>query len=126
MVGYIFLIFSSPLTTDETPKIHRKRFLAEPHHGKTHELLVPVLEESFPYLGVSIFKKVQVDGTLKTSHFHQPQNTHHHRFRRIHSNLLKNSNVNNPIRHKHPISTWWGVDLISQQSPKHLHDRSQN
>jgi hypothetical protein len=120
-----FLIFSGPLRTNKTPKIHCKRFLAEPHHGKTHKLLVPALKESFPYLFFS-FKKVQVDGTLKISHFHQPQNAHHHRFRRIHSNLLKNSNVNNPIRHKHPISTSWGVDLISQQLPKHLHNRLQN
>jgi hypothetical protein len=60
----IFLNFSSPLTTNKTPKIHRKRFLAEPHHGKTHKLLVPALKESFPYL-FSSYKKVQVDGTLK-------------------------------------------------------------
>jgi hypothetical protein len=112
--------------TDETPKIPRKRFLAEPHHGKTHESLVPALKESFSYLGVSSFKKVQVDGTLKTSHSHQPQSAHHHRFRRIRSNLLKNSNVNNPIRHRHPISTSRGVDLISQQSLKHSHNRPQN
>jgi hypothetical protein len=86
---------------------------------------VPTLEESFPYL-FSSFKKVQVDGTLKTSHFHQPKNAHHHRFRHLRSNLLKNSNVNNPLWHKHPISTSRGVDLISQQSPKHSHDRPQN
>jgi hypothetical protein len=120
----IFLNFSGPLMTDETP-IHCKRFSAEPHHGKTHKSLVPTLEESFPYL-FSSFEKVQVDGTLQTSHFHQPQNAHHHRFRRIHSNLLKNSTVNNPIWHIHPISTSRGVNLISQQSPKHLHDRPQN
>jgi hypothetical protein len=121
----IFLNFSGPLTTNETPKIHRKRFSAEPHHGKTHKLLVPALEESFPYL-FSSFEKVQVDGTLKTFHFHQPQNSHHHRFCRICSNLLKNSTVNNPIRHKLPISTSRGVNLISQQSPKHSHDRLHN
>jgi hypothetical protein len=100
----IFLNFSGPLMTNETPKIRRKRFLAEPHHGKTHKSLVPALEESFPYL-FSSFEKVQVDGTLKTSHFHQPQNAHHHRFCRIRSNLLKNSTVNNSIRHIHTIST---------------------
>ena len=121
----IFLNFSGPLTTNEPSKIHRKRFSAEPHNGKTHKLLELALKESFPYL-FSSFKKVQVDGTLKTSHFHQPQNAHHHRFCRIHSNLLKNSNVNNPIRHKHPISTLRGVDLISQQLPKHSHDPPQN
>jgi hypothetical protein len=121
----IFLNFLGPLTTNKTPKIHRKRFWAEAHHGKTHESLVPVLEESFPYL-FSSFKKVQVGGTLKTSHFHQPQNAHHHHFRRIRSNLLKNSTVNNPIRHKHPISTSRRVNLISQQLPKHSHNRPQN
>ncbi len=121
----IFLNCSGPLTTNETPKIHRKRFSAESHHGKTHKSLVPMLEESFPYL-FSSFKKVQVDGKLKTSHFHQPQNAHHHRFRRLRSNLLKNSNGNNPIWHKHPISTSRGVDLISQQLPKHSHNRLQN
>ncbi len=121
----IFLNFSGPLTTNEPPKIHRKRFLAEPHNGKTHKLLELALKESFPYL-FSSFEKVQVDRTLKTSHFHQPQNAHHHCFRCIRSNLLKNSTVNNPIRHIHPISTSRGVDLISQQLPKHSHDRLQN
>ena len=33
----IFLNFSPPVTFDEMPRVHRKQFLAEPHHGKTHE-----------------------------------------------------------------------------------------
>jgi hypothetical protein len=70
----IFLKISLPGSIGETPTVH-KIFLAKPHHGKTHELLVPTLDASFPTINAASFAKVQGDETLKKSSFHSPQTT---------------------------------------------------
>jgi hypothetical protein len=77
----IFLSFSFSVTFEEMPTVHRKNFLAEPHHGKTHELLVPALKVSFPSINASSFAKVQGDETLRTSVFHSPRTTQSCRIR---------------------------------------------
>jgi hypothetical protein len=70
----IFLKFSLLESSDETPTAHKKN-LAEPHHGKTHEVLVPTLEVSFPTINAASCTTVQGDETLKKLLFHSPQTT---------------------------------------------------
>jgi hypothetical protein len=53
------------------PIVHKKNW-AEPLHGHTHELLVPMLNVSFPTTNAASFTMVQGDETLKKYH-----STHH-------------------------------------------------
>ncbi len=101
-------------------------FLEEPHHGKMHEFLVPVLEFLFSCLDAPSVKVAGRQETLKTSSFSQPQTTHFHHFRRIRRNRLDTLNVRNPIQQHHPIPSLRGYNYVSQQSPKHPNDRLPN
>jgi hypothetical protein len=108
----IFLNIFLPVTFDETPTVHRKQFSAEPHHGKTHELLLPVLKVSFPSINASSFAKVQGDETLRTSIFHSPQTT-------------RNQLGATPHRTRQPPQLLYlepvlrGIPHIPQRMPKH-------
>jgi hypothetical protein len=122
----IFLKFSRPLANNETPKVHWQKYSGEPHHGETHAFLVPALELLFSRLDAPSFKKSPGDKTLKTSSFSQPQTTHFHHIRHICRNRLETLEDNNPIRHNNPIPSLWGYHHVSEQSPKHPHNRLPN
>jgi hypothetical protein len=77
----IFLNFPRSITHDETPKVHWQFFSEEPHHGKTHAVLVPALKWFFSCLDAPRVKKILGEKTLKTSPFLQPQTTRFHHSR---------------------------------------------
>jgi hypothetical protein len=115
----IFLNFSLPVTFDETPTVHCKQFLAEPHHGKTHKLLVPALEVSFLSINASSFAKVQGDETLRTSIFHSPQTTQSCRIRRNQLGTTPHCTRQPPqLLYLEPVLR--GIPHIPQRTPKHL------
>jgi hypothetical protein len=117
----IFLNFLCLISHDKTPKVHRQFFSEEPHHGKMHVVLVPVLKWLFSCLEPPSVKKIPGEKTLKTSPFLQPQTIHfHHSHRRIQRNRLDTLNVKSPKRHYHPNPSLQGYHHISQQMLKHL------
>ncbi len=113
----IYLKFSLPGSFDETPTVH-KQILAKPHHGKTHKLLVPTLEASFPTIDAASFAKVQGDETLKKSSFHSPQTT---QSQRIHHNQLGTTSHGTrrtpQLLYLEPVLR--GIPHVPQRAPKH-------
>jgi hypothetical protein len=113
------------VTFAETPTVHRKQFSAEPYHGKTHELLVPVLEVSFLSINASSFAKVQGDKTLRTSIFHSPQTTQSRR-------ICRNQLGATPHRTRQPPQLLYlepvlrGIPHVPQRMPKHPGSRPKN
>jgi hypothetical protein len=114
----IFLNFSPPVSFDEMPTVHRKQFSAEPHHGKTHKLLVPALEVSFPSINASSFAKVQGDKTLRTSVFHSPRTTQSCRICRNQLGTTPHGTRQPPqLLYLEPVLR--GISHIPQRTPKH-------
>jgi hypothetical protein len=120
----IFLKYSLLESSDETPTAHKKNS-AEHHHGKTHELLVPTLEVSFPTLKAASFTTVQGDETLKKSLFHSPQTT---QSRRIHRNQL-GTTPHGTRQTPQPLylgTVLRGISYVPQRAPKRLGTRPKN
>jgi hypothetical protein len=113
-----FLKISLPGSFDEMPTVH-KQILAKPHHGKTHKLLVPTLEASFPTINAASFAKVQGDKTLKKSSIHSPQTT---QSQCIHRNQL--GMTSHGMRQTPQLlyleSVLQGIPHVPQRAPKHL------
>ncbi len=114
----IFLKFSLPGLIDETPTVHKKK-LAKPHHGKTHELLVPTLKVSFPTINAASFAKVQGDETLtKKSSFHSPQTTLYRSIRRNQLGTTSHGTRQAPqLLFLAPVLR--GIPHVPQSTPKH-------
>ena len=120
----IFLNFSLPGWLDETPIVHKKNS-AEPLHGHTHELLVPMLDVSFPTTNAASFTMVQGDKTLKKSSFHSSQNTQSRRIRR---NQL-GTTLHGTRRTPHPLypgTVLRGLPHVPQRAPKRSGTRPKN
>jgi hypothetical protein len=113
----IFLKFSLPGLIGETPTVHKK-ISAKPHHGKTHELLVPTLDASFPTINAASFAKVQGDKTLKISSFHSPQTTQYLSIRRNQlSTTLHGTRRSPQLLYLEPVLR--GIPHAPQRMPKH-------
>jgi hypothetical protein len=113
----IFMKFRLPGLIGETPTVHKK-ISAKPHHGKTHKLLVPTLDASFPTINAASFAKVQGDKTLNKSSFHSPQTT---QYRSIRCNQLGTTlhgmRRTPQLLYLEPVLR--GIPHVPQRMPKH-------
>jgi hypothetical protein len=113
----IFLKFSLPGSSDETPTVH-KQISAKPHHGKTYQLLVPTLEATFPTINAASFANVQGDETQKKSSFHSPQTTQSRCICRNQLGTTSHGMRQTPrLLYLEPVLR--GIPHVPQRAPKH-------